>query len=457
MTQENKRPGKTEWAGRRRPMTRTSGYTVAAPVRMRIEPIESIHLEPGDVVIARLAITGGKPGMRVGFGGWFHGEGINVSFEGAESKLTLSHGEPPVWRKFGSQWVAYHTGDIKIDVQFHAVVETDLALYDIESGQVAHEALDIARPQLLGNMSQIAPEGNFYVPDSGSVDIVTPKSWKYGAPAPLALKSCNRCARFLPVNPPPHERATLSFSNHHSKPECNHASFGRIQDENDPDLVHRMYYGFQLECRFCKKFFVNAALNPQRTAGQMKEDAARRRAFEVLLEQLNQGSPQLAYKNRTGHDLAADIYERFGGACFKCKRPFGKDREMHLDHTRPLALLWPLDEFATALCADHNSEKRDRAPADYYTDAELKELSGITRLSLEALRDPSPNVAAIDALGKRLDWFFDEFIPSGELDKVREGKATAALLVKALQKTIDRYPGGKPYNLVKEAKKRGIE
>ena len=59
-------------------------------------------------------------------------------------------------------------------------------------------------------------------------------------------------------------------------------------------------------------------------------------------------------------------------------------------------------------------------------------------------------------LGDRLDWFFDEFIPSGQLDRVREGKATAALLVKAIQRAIDRLPGGPPYNIVEEAARRGI-
>lgn len=440
-------------------MTRRSGYSASANVRMQIESVPTLRLRAGDVVEAELTILDVKPGVRVGFGGWFTGDGINVSIDGAVPHVTLSDGESPVWRKFGSQWVSDKTGTIEVTVELEAATATELALVDVEAGHVSHEAIDSARPELLKNMWRIAPEGNFYVPGTGSVEIKTSGSAKTSrSTVPLALKSCNRCGRFLPVNLPPHERATLSFSNHCiAKAPCKHASFGRIQDDADAGVTHAMHYGFQLECRFCKKFFVNAALNPQRTAGQMKEDAARRRAFEVLLEHLNQGAPQLEYKTRTGRDLAADVYERFGGSCFKCKRPFGKDREMHLDHTRPLALLWPLDEHATALCADHNSEKRDRPPSEFYTKAELKELAQITGLSLKEIRDPSPNVAAIDALGERLDWFFDEFIPSGELEKVREGKATAALLVKALQKAIDRYPGGSPYNIVKAAKKRGIE
>jgi hypothetical protein len=364
---------------------------------------------------------------------------------------------PPAWRKFGSQWISELSGPVRVEVAFVASELMDFALYDVAGGHVHHEALDDARSELLHNMWIFAPEGNWYPSDDATVSISCPSD-KPGQPAALALKSCNRCGRFLPVNLPPNERDTLSFSNHCvAKAPCIHASFGRIEDADDPALVHEMHFGFQLECRFCKKFFVNAPLNPQRTAGQMKEDAARRRAFELLLEHLYEGSPQLQYRSQTGHDLAADVYARFSGRCFKCKHPFSSTREMHLDHTRPLALLWPLDEHATALCGDHNSEKRDRPPNEFYSNAELAELAGITGLPIRDLRDPSPNVAAIEMLGENLDWFFEEFIPGGELARVREGKATASLLVKALQKAIDRVSGGPPFNLVAEARRRGIQ
>ena len=46
------------------------------------------------------------------------------------------------------------------------------------------------------------------------------------------------------------------------------------------------YYGHQLECKACKKFFVNMPLNPQRNAQQFKEDGLRRRAIEVLINHL---------------------------------------------------------------------------------------------------------------------------------------------------------------------------
>jgi hypothetical protein len=459
MVKENKLPGKTPWAGRRRPMTRRSGYTASAPVRMRLEKIDTIALNPQDEVTVRFEIPDVKPGLRVGFGGWFlTSPATTLTIDGPMPTQLVRSAEPPAWGKFGSQWVADSEGAIGIDVTFVATTATELALFDLAAGHVAHDGIASARPALLSNMAQYAPEGNFYPETDGRVVLLGPDQERSATPALLALKSCNRCGRFLPINLPPNERDTLSFSNHCvARAPCTHASFGRIQDEDDAAAAHEMHFGFQLECRFCKKFFVNAALNTQRTASQMKEDGARRRAFEVLLEHLYRGSPQLAYRNRTGRDLAADVYERFDGACFKCKRQFGARNEMQLDHTRPLALLWPLDEHATALCVDHNSEKRDRPPADFYDDAELTALAAITGLRIEELRDPSPNLAAIQHLGENLPWFFDQFLPSGELERVRDGKSTAALLVKALQKAIDRVPGGRPYDLVAEARARGIE
>jgi hypothetical protein len=171
-------------------------------------------------------------------------------------------------------------------------------------------------------------------------------------------------------------------------------------------------------------------------------------ALKLLLEYLYGGSPQLRYKNETGRDLAADIFERFDGRCFKCGAAFATEKEMHLDHTRSLALLWPLDETATALCVTHNSEKRDRPPAEYYTSEELQRLSEITGVSLEELRDPSPNMEAIALLGENLDWFHRNFLILPALQQEREGKLPADLVVKALRKVLARCPGGPPYRIL---------
>jgi hypothetical protein len=126
------------------------------------------------------------------------------------------------------------------------------------------------------------------------VEIGIEGEYRDAPPVEITLKSCNRCARFLPINIS-NERNHLSFSNHcvaaKSRP-CSHSSFGRLR-EAEGERVLKLEYGYQLECRFCKKFVVNAALNPQRTAAQMKEDAQRRRAFEALLAELYKASPTL--------------------------------------------------------------------------------------------------------------------------------------------------------------------
>ncbi len=72
------------------------------------------------------------------------------------------------------------------------------------------------------------------------------------------------------------------------------------------------------------------------------------------------------------------------------RKPSFNALAMNLDHTRPLAFLWPLEGTATALCGDCNSKKSDKPPASFYDAAELKRLAGITTISLAELQDPSP-------------------------------------------------------------------
>jgi hypothetical protein len=206
----------------------------------------------------------------------------------------------------------------------------------------------------------------------------------------------------------------------------------RAVQEGNPELT--LEYGFQLECRYCKKFEVNAAHNPKRTAAQMKEDGARRRAFELLIEAMMGGSEQLAYRIRTGRELSDEVFERFGHRCFKCSRPL--EDGWHLDHTRPLALLWPLDDTATALCGDCNSAKRDRPPIEFYTTDEIRRLGAIVGFSEDDLRNPAPNVAILKQLLDRREWFFDEFLTTDDMTMERDGKTAGELLVKALDKVL---------------------
>jgi hypothetical protein len=439
--------GKTEWAERRRPMTRQAGYKARAQVRVDSEALDGYLLGRGQSLTLVFSVPESDPDEWAGFGGWFAtdaGIEVDLHFGG---RAVLTDYEPPSWNKVGTQLQGDHEAYDAI-LTFTAKRRGVVTIYDMLAGGIQHDYIDETmenKPEVLNNQWSIAPEANFYDPARPGYVTVEDRGLRRVPGHEILLKSCNRCGRFLPINAP-HERDALSYSNHHSTPTCDHATFGRISVADSNDVI-AFRYGFQMECRFCKKFEVNLALNPQRTAGQMKEDGARRRHFELLLEHLYGGSPQLRYKTQTGRDLASDIYERFGGRCFKCGTALSDEKAMHLDHTRPLAMLWPLDETATALCSTHNSEKRDRAPAEFYTAEELERLADLTGVPLAQLQDPSPNVKAIDLLGERLDWFYDEFLQLPQLQRVRDCKLTADLVVKALRRVLYRYPGGAPFTL----------
>ncbi len=273
----------------------------------------------------------------------------------------------------------------------------------------------------------------------------------------LILKSCNRCGRYLPVNIA-NERNHLSFTNHcvaeHRRP-CKHASFGKLRNVEDTTDIIKLDYGYQLECRFCKKFEVNAAHNPQRSSGQMKEDGARRRAFELLLEALYEASPQLIYRHKFKSELADDIWKRFKKQCFNCGTVLPTARDMHLDHTRPLAFLWPLDETATALCKSCNSQKRDRMPAAFYVKpGQLELLAKTTGIPLDDLQNPKPNEAVIAVLLSRKDWLFNTFLTRPDMIKERDGKITGELVVKALQRVLANSPQYRSVDLQGEYDRR---
>lgn len=458
----DKRPGKTEWAGRRRPMTRRAGFSShpdSTGGEFTVAAAGGYGLDAGESVSVIFHIPTVREGTIVGFGAWFAATpSVDVTVYGCPTKVRLSEPDAPNWSCVGSQWVSAGGEATPVVATFVAAEDgSELAFGKPEAGAIEHEYLEDARPELLRNMYAFAPEANFYTTSApGHVEI----EMEHGVAelaevAEIVLKSCNRCARFLPINVY-NERHALAFSNHcvaEQKRPCKHAGFGRLRNVETGEVL-QLEYGFQLECRFCKKFTVNAALNWQRTAAQMKEDAARRRGFELLLAELYGGAYVLRYRHDEGRELVDDVWRRFGGRCFKCGTALATPNDMHLDHTRPLALLWPLDGTATALCASCNSAKRDRPPIAFYTDEELERLAELTGISLDELRSPHPNADAIKRLRERLDWFFDVFLQRPELQEVRDGKIAADLLLKALQKAIDAAPRELRFSILKMSDER---
>ena len=281
-----------------------------------------------------------------------------------------------------------------------------------------------------------------------------------GTGGQLVLKACNRCARFLPIDLLD-ERKQLGFGNHCVKrAPCTHKSFSIFDVENsadfdriEPDLRDKFneknrsikaYYGFQLECKACKKFHVNAALNPLRNAAQRREDSLRRRAFEVLVRDLLE-TDWIFYKFRRSEHLEefdTHIWNKFGRKCFACGKPLPTVKDMDLDHTLPLAYLWPLDETATCLCSTCNASKSDKFPFEfeYYQETgkleHLAELTGIYESRL--LHEKKEiNMVVVEELKNRIEWFFDDFLSQPDYQKIREGKKTADLVVAAIQRVLD--------------------
>ena len=148
--------------------------------------------------------------------------------------------------------------------------------------------------------------------------------------------------------------------------------------------------GRQGECRLCKAIY-NSIKNRTRLTEQHREAAQKRRLYLDL-----SGGVQINIQQ---------IFERFGYKCFKC----GKDlrntqdqREKPLDHTLPARYLWPLTtENATLLCREHNGQKSDKWPAEYYTAEELRRLCVITGLNYDILNGPPQyNPEALSQLQK---------------------------------------------------------
>lgn len=275
----------------------------------------------------------------------------------------------------------------------------------------------------------------------------------------VLLKSCNRCARFLPTEHiAEKERNLISFGNHCvSRAPCNHSTFGTleiVEDESElmnlsSELQNRIIYdsgspfidlhhGYQLECKACKKFYVNGALNHKRNSTQHREDALRRRAIEVLVRKLlDQEWIYHEFRQERDKEFDKHIWEKFDKECFKCGESLKSPSEMDLDHTMPLAVLWPLDEHATCLCSDCNSRKSDQYPVDFYTRSELEELADATGLSEHKLKTRSINEDAVRKLREDIEWFFDDFLNNDEYQKDRDGKIVADLIVQSVQSRID--------------------
>ena len=177
---------------------------------------------PGSVRISfDVPVT--EAGTLLGWGLWFYiSPNVDVRIEGFSHKATLEAFAAPDWGKAGSIWRSDGEG-----LQFSIVFEGssagwEMAVYDTSAGAIGHEFFDAvsADPdttratRLMSNMWFFAPEANFVTP-ALHVEITEPvligSNALVDGLAEIVLKSCNRCARFLPINVH-NERQQLSFS-----------------------------------------------------------------------------------------------------------------------------------------------------------------------------------------------------------------------------------------------------
>lgn len=376
---------------------------------------------------------------------------ITITIFGAnkssQQSMTVSGGEDFI--KFGVEYdfLTSREHPTLIELTFSAVADTEIIIVRFEHGLVYHERFeneDLKEHYYNSKRAITIPE-QFYL--SGDEQIKGCVSHF----SPILLKSCNRCQRFLPINFFS-ERQQISFSNHCvSQAPCKHSTFSSYKLTNSAyvpqslakkfgavNSIIRSYYGHQLECKACKKFFVNAPLNPLRNSAQHREDSLRRRAFEILIgDLLNKNWIYHEYRISNKKEFDESIWERFGKKCFKCSVSIPSPSEMDLDHTMPLSMLYPLDKTATCLCPKCNSAKSDIFPIDFYSKKELKNLSEITGLPLKTLLSRKSNLIVTRALKNNLEYVLNDFLQQEQYLKVRNGKRVADSIIHSLQKAVN--------------------
>ncbi len=263
------------------------------------------------------------------------------------------------WNRLGVALDVESARHIDVTISWSGAVS--LSVWGLSAGPLAlpRVVLEAASGIEELNRTHLAPETYYLRHDEPvGIDVYDESSTAFTIEVgyEVTLKKCSYCQRLLPVDPD--RLGILAFHKHNSK---------RTKHQN--------------ECRSCKKWRINDSFNPKRTVDQLHESSVITRERQIFLkdpERLQQ------IKLRTGAGLKSQVWERFGRKCFYCGKQLQLS-EVQLDHTRPLAYLWPIDEHATCLCAEHNNQKSDRFPVDFYNEPKLHELAAITGLSYEAL------------------------------------------------------------------------
>lgn len=453
------------------------------------EAVSLIFRQPGLKLVSAFGLDEGM----VGFGGFIKAANnlkieIELSANHVENDKHFSTKHTAqiacdTWSKFGAHLMIPFIPDLPTDVNVVASLNItslnhdriglfDLFGMNVDSVTYYEEKADLFKH--FNEQTQLYLPEIYYLEHDEAfvVEADIDKQVKTSLGESIVIKACNRCARFLPIDID-NERNKLSFSNHCvRKAPCVHDAFSKYSIENqeaglvaDPRQTYIIrqkngqgrvsaHHGFQLECRVCKKFVVNAPLNPLRNAAQHREDSLRRRAVEDLLSKLL--NIQWIFKNfrmKNNQEFDDYIWEKFGKRCFSCGIELSTTSEMALDHTLPLVYFWPLDTSATCLCKTCNSKKHDLFPYEFYqNEAQLLELASITGIDKNMLlrRVKILNEQALSQLVANVVWFFDDFLTQKDYQKVREGKLTADLIYASIGRVLKEC--GEDVDLIREYK-----
>lgn len=292
------------------------------------------------------------------------------------------------WHRVGLAVPCEQTGTALLTIDVPARVRV-LHIWGLDCGALQLPEMVVARnggTERELNSTQ-APEC-LYLPQERAIDMdPVPTEWQGAAISDkpgqsIVLKKCAYCQRLLPIDPK--RPSALAFHKHNAKKT-----------------------GHQNECRSCKKWRINNEFNPKRTTDQFHESSVISRERKIFLRE-----PKILerIKDRNGAGLKSIVWEKFGRRCFRCRKKIALD-EVQLDHTRPFAYLWPIDEYSTCLCADCNGFKRERFPVDVYTERELKRLSAITGLAYTELVKKEVNQRELKRILRNIVEFAKEWDP----------------------------------------------
>src|SRR5581483_10495981 len=171
-----KLPGKTLYSGRRRSVTRRSGFKAhdgATGGEYRVDDVDSVVLAEGEQIEITFTFPPIPPGALAGFGCWFCATG-NVSVVVTDNPAEVAITEYPTkvaktrypfpnWNKIGGLWhITQAWADACITVIFVAETVGELAIFSPQCGLVKHKHLTDARPELLANIHESSPESNFF-------------------------------------------------------------------------------------------------------------------------------------------------------------------------------------------------------------------------------------------------------------------------------------------------------